>query len=530
MPRFHLPMAVDFSTRDMTTSTTLAKAHYIQNGYIREDKGATAKLYNRTGIKQTSILSSVHIYDAISRLAVDTTGFLHGVYAAGFTGTDVNIYTIPDITSTSGITTSSLFASIPVAPTTLNIEALTTFDDNNVNLFVSAPYTSKPSAPTTTFAWYAQDVGSGSYSTTARGASNTPIKMCYPGIAYLDTYVFLLGISSAYSDIGDDANVIICNSNVGDPVNWNSSGYIIPELRGGTGVGIDSYKGHVAFFGTHNIQFFYDAAQPAPGSPLLPRNDLVYNFGLVSYTASPLLGNKSWWKSKSGDVLAFIGQTHNGHRFIGMFNEFVAEHISNEFIDDFLDDTDDVSICGYTEKGKTFIHICINNELSLYYDTSTKLWHVWESTVPSLVTNSRFIASSYDEYTSTPILINQTGLLYYFDEESWVDNASSTNYPIDLVVQLPRYRGETGYESQRKFQHELQIIGDTLTSADTVTVQYSDDDYQTFSTGRTIDMTQSLKQLNRLGYFRERAFKITYSGTQQIRLEALEGQVNIGKN
>ena len=181
--------------------------------------------------------------------------------------------------------------------------------------------------------------------------------------------------------------------------------------------------------------------------------------------------------------------------------------------------------------------------VNLYYDLETKLWHVFDSNITNLSTNY-YLVNATKNSGSTPTCLQayapgntsgtaKYGRLYRFDTNTndRVDtDVSAVAQDLDFVIQLPRYRGDKGIESQRKFMHELQIIGDTQAATDNISVQYSDDDYQTFSTARTIDMGQTLKQLNRLGLFRERVFKLSYSGTNQIRLESLEGDLTVGRN
>jgi hypothetical protein len=79
--------------------------------------------------------------------------------------------------------------------------------------------------------------------------------------------------------------------------------------------------------------------------------------------------------------------------------------------------------------------------------------------------------------------------------------------------------------------YRLSIIGDVPDSAGNdlaVSVQWSDDDYNTFSTARTLNYTTDLPKIDQLGQFRRRAFKITYSMPYLLRLEGLEVDINKG--
>jgi hypothetical protein len=523
MPRFHLPLTVDFSSRSDVPSSTITKATYIQNGYIKKD--VTPKVYNRPGLKQfTGQPANIRIASIVER-----DGKLHMVGQDSTTG-----YTAyyGDVTDPTAALTATYNISNAISWETADIIVLPAING-------TSEYFALFQDPTGTNNAYYIQPGTGVTHITDADFPTAVDR----GIAALDGYIFVLG-----SDASSSSRTAIFNSDLDDPTTWTSLGYIECELRGGASLGIDTYKEHVVVFSSKNIQFFYNAGN-ATGSPLNPRKDLVYNFGLhrINNSAGATSLRKTWWKSEAGDRLAFVGTTFDGNRFIGMFEGFEFQKISNSFVDALLAyEFQTVGITGYSYGGKEFIHIVINGRIALYYDTETKFWHVFDSDISDYSSNSEFTdaASKFRGSPASPALCTSlggdsdtttgNGRLYYFDllSNSHIDTESdgSTTHALNMVIQTPRYRGEQGYESRRKFQHELQLISDTQTSTDNISVQYSDDDYQNFSTARTIDMSQTLKQLQRLGYFRERVFKLTYSGTNLVRLESLEGQIHMGTN
>ena len=52
------------------------------------------------------------------------------------------------------------------------------------------------------------------------------------------------------------------------------------------------------------------------------------------------------------------------------------------------------------------------------------------------------------------------------------------------------------------------VIGDTARSASSLNVQFSDDDWQTLSAARTIDMTSGDKMLTRCGSYKDRGVRL----------------------
>ena len=71
------------------------------------------------------------------------------------------------------------------------------------------------------------------------------------------------------------------------------------------------------------------------------------------------------------------------------------------------------------------------------------------------------------------------------------------------------------------------VIGDTQTSTSALTVEKSDDDYQTFQNlgEGTIDLTKQNKVTHRCGNYRDRAIRLTHSANTDCRLEAFVAKV-----
>jgi len=75
------------------------------------------------------------------------------------------------------------------------------------------------------------------------------------------------------------------------------------------------------------------------------------------------------------------------------------------------------------------------------------------------------------------------------------------------------------------------LVGDWPTTSGTgnnVSVEWTDDDYATWSTPRTLSFDLDFPFLTRLGIFRRRAFRISYSQPYRLRLEGIEVDLNKG--
>jgi hypothetical protein len=82
----------------------------------------------------------------------------------------------------------------------------------------------------------------------------------------------------------------------------------------------------------------------------------------------------------------------------------------------------------------------------------------------------------------------------------------------------------------RKRMDLLSLIGDSPTTGNTpITVQWSDDDYNTWSSGTILNINPIYSRLYRLGMFRRRALKLTYTSAYPLRLEGIEITINKGQ-
>jgi len=66
--------------------------------------------------------------------------------------------------------------------------------------------------------------------------------------------------------------------------------------------------------------------------------------------------------------------------------------------------------------------------------------------------------------------------------------------------------------------HTLRLNGLHSRSTTTVSIQWSDDDGQTWSTARTVDLSSDNPELHNCGIFVNRKFRITHSGTTSLDL------------
>jgi hypothetical protein len=74
--------------------------------------------------------------------------------------------------------------------------------------------------------------------------------------------------------------------------------------------------------------------------------------------------------------------------------------------------------------------------------------------------------------------------------------------------------------NRTKFWGQFEVIGDR--NVGQPTIYYSDDDYNTFSSGRTVNMNTSRPVLYRNGSSRRRSITYVQTDANPMRLEAFE--------
>jgi len=76
----------------------------------------------------------------------------------------------------------------------------------------------------------------------------------------------------------------------------------------------------------------------------------------------------------------------------------------------------------------------------------------------------------------------------------------------------------------------LSFIGDRPANDATILVQWSDDDYRTYNTGLTTNMNQDNACVYRMGSFRQRIFKLTFTANELFRIQEVEVDINKGNS
>ncbi len=321
-------------------------------------------------------------------------------------------------------------------------------------------------------------------------------------LVYMDGYFFTLR-----------SDCVLVNCAVDDPTTWAAASFLTAQMYGGTGVGIARQNNLMVVFMNRSVQFFYDAANTA-GSPLsnveqavqqlgcAARGSIVKDEGSIIWVTNSDTGGHTIYKMDGVTAVKEIASLElqrilNGEgTAISSANAFSLRTVGKLLY-----------VLSLTTAGRTFV-----------FDHDTELWTEWEAAAGGAV----WPIVSIIEHANAAICQHATnGWLYVLSPTVYQDD--STNFTV-----LTRF-SRMDFDTMRwKFCKRLDLIGDVQASTTNVSLQYSDDDYVTLSTARTLDMANAQCFCTNLGRFQRRAFQLSFAGNNPFRVEAIELRVRMG--
>lgn len=362
----------------------------------------------------------------------------------------------------------------------------------------------------------------------------SPVSLAYGG-AILDGYFFVMGTDG-----------VIYNSNLLAPATWDALGFISAERDPDGGQYLGKHHDNLVALGVKTTEFFYDNANSV-GSPLNRRQDISYNIGCSN-------GESVW---EEGDRMFFVGVNSSGALGVYTLVNFSIKKVSSSSIDSFL--TQAIVKDGYTAvgsglsaQGHVFYILTVHLHpddiipyITLVFDSSSGLWGEWETSInditkfPLIDWTTRTgvvprygegILSNGDLITINDNMIPQDTLLATtyvtegYVETGYISDSGGAGTAITMKSRIGMYDGGADVV---KFASDLRHVGDLTTTSQNLTIRWANENNSSFNAGTTVD-TSKFSKIRRMGMFRRRNHEIEYSGDEIVRLEALEGNLNIG--
>lgn len=319
-----------------------------------------------------------------------------------------------------------------------------------------------------------------------------------PHVVYLDGYIFMV----------KDGTSDIYNSDLDDPLAWTAGDYITAEMEPDKLVRIARSRNYILAFGTSSIEYFYDAANSS-GSPLnrndTPMKQVGYLGGMASH----------------GSRLYFVGQTANTAPELYFVEDFKIESNDSSVIRRHIRPNTAYKGAVISMGGRDF-YVLNTGDITFMIDLQTKVWTrlAFKNNATFPISFSSTVVRNTAGHVSVVAFDNTTSL-YYFNPNIYQDDG------VDFLVKLQTDK-QMFDTYHRKFMSRLMVVADRPPSDANLSINWTDDDYQTDTVSRTVNLNQSLPVIYRLGHFRRRAFILEFTANSPLRLHHLEVDFNIG--
>lgn len=325
-----------------------------------------------------------------------------------------------------------------------------------------------------------------------------------PQPIFLNGYIYLLK-----SDTAD-----IVNSNLNDPLEYTAGDSIMSEVYPDWATGIAKLNNYIVVFGASSIEYFWDAANES-GSPL-KRNDTPIKYsGLVGDIIT------------SGNSIYFFGYDDNKQVDIFHLRDFSIEPMASEAVRRAIAaleaPTSDFSGHMISCLGHDFFMANLGSK-SFVYDIKEKTWApwAWKTNTTFNITNSETLVLPTGN--KTVFTIGSSPVWYVFNDKKYQDDG--VNFYV-IPITEPSDFGTLN----RKTMSRLSVVCDRPTSNSNLSVYVSDDDYQSWYGGWSINLNQDLPSFSGgMGQFRQRAIKLVYLDNHPLRIQKIQVDINKGRN
>lgn len=399
-------------------------------------------------------------------------------------------------------------------------------------------------------------------------------KTTVPGLVFLDGYFFVM-----------TDKCVIHNSALGDGTSWNALDFVTAAEEPGDGVALGKSANYVIAFKEWSTEPFYDAGN-ATGSPLSPVKSMSTLVGCASGESLAEVDGKLIWISQTKDkgrsvhVMQGLQQqtavaTPDVERVLELddlasvsaYGLRIAGHVlyvltlHTSAITLVYDLTSGVwyqwtsltantplSVSSMTRSGTTVsittsaahgrldgdpvlfaganqsdyngrFNVAVVDDTHLTFQvTSSQATTATGTITATTYTEGHFAFTKHVYCSGRHLLLHESnGHLYEFTDEV----ASDALAPIDLRCRTGKVDNGTNTPKRLAL---LDVIGHKTPNG-LALVRWTDDDYTSWSTYRSVDLEQDRSQLRRCGDFSRRAFELRYTGDAKVTLGALELEV-----
>ncbi len=166
---------------------------------------------------------------------------------------------------------------------------------------------------------------------------------------------------------------------------------------------------------------------------------------------------------------------------------------------------------------------------ALVYNATDGVWHRQFSPLGTTYLITHAVDVPAGNFTSDRVLVavyntaSQTSTLRYMTDGSTGDSGASGE--TTRTMTLPQFAPGGG---RRVFMHELELDMQKPSTTGTITLSWSDDGGSTYSSGVTATGGDAVTRFQRLGSFRQRILRLTFSIASRIAIMGVRARISVG--
>ena len=319
------------------------------------------------------------------------------------------------------------------------------------------------------------------------------------GFSYLDQTTYVMTAAAA-----------IQGCDIGNSGSWtNALNVITAQIEPDGGVALSKQLVYVVALKQWSTEVFYDAAN-ATGSPLSTVQGAKVAYGCLDANSVQSID----------DDLIWLSTTRSAVPQVVMLSGLKCEPVSTKAIDRLLLGANFTTVYSFSfkDRGHKFYVLTLkSSNLTLVYDLTEKMWSQWADGNGNYLP---IVASTYDANNKIIWQHESNGKLYYASSSYNTDDGSL----IGVDIYTPNWDGGSPKIKalNRMFFKCDQAKGSILQ------VRKSDDDYQTWSNFRSVDLSVRRPYLDRCGSFYKRSLHLRHRCNTPFRIASVDLEVDLG--
>ena len=348
-----------------------------------------------------------------------------------------------------------------------------------------------------------------------------------------------------------NADGYVYNSALNSVISYAANDRITPSMAADPPNAVGRHKNMVVAFGAASMEVFYNAGF-ATGSPLTRAAQFFSRIGAQNQRSVTTLKDDIYYvaSAKYGDVAVY--------RLRNLAPLQISTPAMNKILGTISSTGGDIYTSGFELGGRSYVSLFCTNQSEdtdlllletgeyllletgdsiildadpatlaafarlFVYCVELNTWAEWDSSQSTFVTG---IGSGAMNQLIATSRVNDSGKVYTIKPSS--DGELYTDDGVAFTMEVRTSRLDMGTEN-RKFVSSIRLIADDQASGE-ATLEASDDDYQTWFTLGTFDMTALDKRINRCGSYKGgRAYRLRHSDNAAFRGEALQIEYKVG--